>query len=43
MDHDYGFAPNPFWGVMTLATCKGMLRHSRNLEMGYRNRRLCTS
>lgn len=34
MDHDYGFAPNPFWGVMTLATCKGMLRHSGNLEIG---------
>lgn len=34
MDHDYGFAPNPFWGVMTLATCKGMLRHSSNLEIG---------
>lgn len=34
MDHDYGFAPNPFWGVMTLATCKGRLRHSSNLEIG---------
>ena len=34
MDHDYGFAPNPFWGVMTLATCKGRLRHSGNLEIG---------
>lgn len=25
LDHDYGFAPNPFWGVMTLATCKAQL------------------
>lgn len=34
MDHDYGFAPNPFWGVMTLATCKGSIRSSSNLEIG---------
>ena len=34
MDHDFGFAPNPFWGVMTLATCKGRLRSSSNLEIG---------
>ena len=34
MDHDYGFAPNPFWGVMTLATCKSNLRRSGNLKIG---------
>lgn len=34
MDHDYGFAPNPFWGVMTLATCKSTLRRSSNLNIG---------
>ena len=34
MDHDFGFAPNPFWGVMTLATCKGSIRSSSNLEIG---------
>ena len=32
--HDYGFAPNPFWGVMTLATCKGRIRRSANLHVG---------
>lgn len=25
--HDYGFAPNPFHGVCTLATCKPDIRH----------------
>lgn len=35
MDHDYGFAPNPFHGVMTLATCKGLqLRNNQNLQIG---------
>ena len=24
--HDYGFAPNPFWGSCTLATCKPKIR-----------------
>lgn len=24
--HDFGFAPNPFHGVCTLATCKGQIR-----------------
>jgi hypothetical protein len=23
---DYGFAPNPFFGVCTLATCKPLIR-----------------
>ena len=26
LDHDYGFAPNPFYGVCTLATCKPGIR-----------------
>ena len=34
LDHDYGFAPNPFWGIMSLATCKAQLRHNKNLELG---------
>ena len=23
---DYGFAPNPFWNICTLATCKPQIR-----------------
>lgn len=34
MDHDYGFAPNPFWGVLTLATCKAQIRKSPALSRG---------
>lgn len=34
LDHDYGFAPNPFWGTMSLATCKSQLRNNRNLHIG---------
>ena len=34
MDHDYGFAPNPFWGTLTLATCKAQIRKNRNLAKG---------
>lgn len=26
VEHDYGFAPNPFYGVCTLATCKPRIR-----------------
>ncbi|MBF8780976.1 hypothetical protein IV505_14765 [Pseudomonas fulva] len=26
--HDYGFAPNPFGGICTLATCKPVIRRS---------------
>ena len=26
LDHDYGFAPNPFYDVCTLATCKPSIR-----------------
>lgn len=34
MDHDYGFAPNPFWGTLTLATCKAQIRNSHALAIG---------
>lgn len=34
MDHDYGFAPNPFWGTLTLACCKAQIRNSRVLAAG---------
>ena len=26
--HDYGFAPNPFYGMCTLATCKPRIRRA---------------
>lgn len=26
VEHDYGFAPNPFWGICTLANCKPAIR-----------------
>lgn len=29
LTHDSGFAPNPFWGVLTLATCKPRFRRSK--------------
>jgi hypothetical protein len=31
MTNDSGFAPNPFWGVLTLATCKVSMRRSKNI------------
>ena len=31
LDHDYGFAPNPFHGVCTLATCKPMIREHASI------------
>ena len=34
LHHDFGLAPNPFWGVMTLAVCKEGIRRSRNLKIG---------
>lgn len=34
MDHDYGFAPNPFHGILTLAACKGDIRRNNNLKIG---------
>lgn len=34
LDHDYGFAPNPFYGTLSLATCKSQLRMNSNLQLG---------
>lgn len=31
LDHDYGFAPNPFYSVSTLATCKPRIREHAEL------------
>lgn len=32
--HDTGFAPNPFHGFLTLATCKPTIRRSKNIHVG---------
>ena len=32
LEHDYGFAPNPFHGILTLATCKPKIR--KTAQMG---------
>ena len=29
--HDYGFAPNPYGGFLTLATCKPKIRNSAKI------------
>jgi len=34
MTHDSGFAPNPFHGYRTLATCKPGIRRSGNRRVG---------
>lgn len=34
MTDDIGFAPNPFHGVLTLATCKPAIRRSPNIKKG---------
>lgn len=34
IEHDYGFAPNPFHGTLSLATCKGPIRQNKNLKIG---------
>lgn len=34
MTYDTMFAPNPFFGLLTLATCKPMIRRSQNNEKG---------
>jgi hypothetical protein len=31
MTHDGGFAPNPFWGCLTLATCKPGIRRTKGV------------
>jgi len=34
LEHDFGFAPNPFHGTMSLATCKSGIRKNVNLNIG---------
>lgn len=34
LEHDYGFAPNPFHGTLSLATCKSEIRKNKNLQIG---------
>lgn len=34
IEHDWGFAPNPFHGTLTLATCKGDIRGCKELHIG---------
>ena len=29
---DYGFAPNPFYGTCSLATCKPLIRRKANID-----------
>jgi putative DNA base modification enzyme with NMAD domain len=41
---DAGFAPNPFWGALTLATCKPAMRRSKTKGAwiaGFTSDRLC--
>ena len=32
VQHDYGFAPNPFWGACTLANCKPEIRRTAEVD-----------
>jgi hypothetical protein len=44
MTHDNGFAPNPFWGELTLATCKPHIRFSKEIGdwiAGFTSRKVC--
>lgn len=44
MTDDAGFAPNPFFGVLTLATCKPFIRSSKkvgNWIAGFTSQKLC--
>ena len=34
VEHDWGFAPNPFHGTLSLATCKADIRSNKNLQIG---------
>lgn len=34
IEHDWGFAPNPFHGTLSLATCKADIRMNKNLKVG---------
>lgn len=44
LTHDTGFAPNPFWSVLTLATCKPKMRLKRDKNdwiAGFTSSSLC--
>lgn len=44
LQSDTGFAPNPFWGVLTLATCKPQIRKSKKAGdwiAGFSSKGLC--
>lgn len=44
LTHDGGFAPNPFWGFLTLATCKPQIRlhkHPGDWIAGFTSTALC--
>ena len=44
LTHDTGFAPNPFWGALTLATCKPDFRRSKRAGdwiAGFTSDKLC--
>ena len=44
LTHDTGFAPNPFWGVLTIAACKPAFRRSKREEdwiAGFTSLELC--
>lgn len=34
VEHDWGFAPNPFHGTLSLATCKADIRGCKKLQIG---------
>ncbi|SSY70238.1 hypothetical protein [Alysiella crassa] len=37
--YDYGFAPNPYHGFLTLATCKPVIRSNAEIgDLNYWNR-----
>lgn len=44
LSHDAGFAPNPFWGALTVATCKPGFRRSKRAGdwiAGFTSGQLC--
>jgi len=44
LTHDSGFAPNPFWGALTLATCKPGIRRTKkegDWIAGFTSKELC--
>lgn len=44
LTHDTGFAPNPFWGFLTIATCKPLIRSAKRIGdwiAGFTSQELC--